>query len=583
MTNLSNIRHTIQNISEAIAAVIDADVTIIDKDFIRIAGTGSYSSLIGQQVPRNSLVCKLYDTKKPIFMKGKNINTYCQNCQRKESCLELASVAFPIFYKQEIIGSIWIIAFQEEQKEIILEKQGSFELFLQRMSMLIENTLASEAMHTKQISEANLIYEIIQNINDGVIVVDPENKIKLINNQVYDLLGLQDSCIGNKFNDIIRTKTLVDFHKKVEGQRDIWALYNSKYDIFYSVIPMSHNFIANNSMIIFRRVDAILDLAKDLEKASEYTGNIIGESKAMKVAKSLVIKAAKSDATVLLLGETGTGKELFARSLHNLSNRYDRPFIAINCASIPENLLESELFGYEKGAFTGALSSGKKGKFEVANGGTVFLDEIGDMPLTLQPKLLRVLQERTVERIGGCTSKNIDVRIIAATNKDLEQEVLDGRFREDLFFRINVIPINIPPLRERRSDILLYINYFLDQYCNELKIDKLDIKKEVYSIFQSYSWPGNIRELENVIEYAVNMCDGSVIEVEDLPPYIKQKNTNMVIDASNLSEMLEQYEKMIIKEMLDEYGSTKKAKELIAGKLGIGIATLYRKIHKHCL
>ena len=234
----------------------------------------------------------------------------------------------------------------------------------------------------------------------------------------------------------------------------------------------------------------------------------------MKKVYEIAKKVAPSSSTVLILGESGTGKEVLAKYIHFCSKR-EGPFVAINCAAIPEELLEAELFGYEKGAFTGAVKS-KPGKFEIAHKGTLFLDEIGDMSLKLQAKLLRVLQERQVERLGGNTPIKIDTRIIAATNKNLEEEVKNGNFREDLYFRLNVIPLHLPPLRERKEDIPLLATFFLKKICKREGIEEKEFSKEVLELLKSYHWPGNIRELENFVERLVILTDKKVIEPEDL-------------------------------------------------------------------
>jgi len=277
------------------------------------------------------------------------------------------------------------------------------------------------------------------------------------------------------------------------------------------------------------------------------------------------LKAAKTKATILLTGESGTGKELIAKAIHFESDRSKGPFIAINCAAIPENLLEAELFGYEKGAFTGALIS-KPGKFELANGGTIFLDEIGDLPLHLQAKLLRVIQDKTFERIGGTKSIKVDIRIIAATNKDLEEMVKDGSFREDLYFRLNVIPIYLPPLRERKEDIPLLIDHFLKKF-NEEYGKNINITKEAMEKLVNYSWPGNVRELENTIERLVILAEGNEITLNDLPFYIRQEDDTRITCVKlkeTLPSQLELIEKQAIKEALkaSNYNQTKAAKML---------------------
>lgn len=249
----------------------------------------------------------------------------------------------------------------------------------------------------------------------------------------------------------------------------------------------------------------------------EFADNgIIGESAVLAEVFRVLQKVAPTDSTVLVTGESGTGKELLVRALHARSLRAEKPFVPINCGAIPKELLESELFGHEKGAFTHAIRS-RAGRFEMADGGTVFLDEIGEMDQSLQVKILRVLQEKEIERVGGSGPRKVDVRIVAATNRDLEEEVAAGRFREDLYYRLNVIPLHLPPLRERRGDILLLVDYFLTRFCARKARPKLALSPQARRILLAYSWPGNIRELENFMERLSILVDGDVIRTEDLP------------------------------------------------------------------
>ena len=288
-----------------------------------------------------------------------------------------------------------------------------------------------------------------------------------------------------------------------------------------------------------------------------------------------------SDVTVLLQGESGTGKELFARAIHNQCEaRKDKPFVAVNCTALPESLLESELFGHEKGAFTGA-SSRRIGKFELADGGTVFLDEIGDMNPSTQAKILRVLQEREFERLGGNSLVKVNIRLISATNKNLDEEVQKGRLREDLYYRISVFPIRLPPLRERKEDISLLTAHFISRY-NKRENKKVDsISKESLRLLINYHWPGNVRELENVIERAVVVTAGPEIIPKDLPPHIVSSGSEKVTyPDETLPRWIEKMEVEILRKTLLEYeGNITKA----AKKLGIGRATIYRKAKKYNL
>ena len=246
---------------------------------------------------------------------------------------------------------------------------------------------------------------------------------------------------------------------------------------------------------------------------------IIGQSTTLKEVFRILMKVAPTESTVLVTGESGTGKELLVRALHDNSLRYDKPFVPINCGAIPKDLLESELFGHEKGAFTHAIRT-RPGRFELADGGTIFLDEIGEMDPTLQVKILRVLQEKEIERVGGNGVKKVDVRVVAATNRDLEQEVAAGRFREDLYYRLNVIPLHLPPLRERGGDILLLVDHFLKKFCRKRERKPLALSPDAAKCLSAYSWPGNVRELENFMDRVSILCDGPVVNVQDLPQKI---------------------------------------------------------------
>lgn len=314
----------------------------------------------------------------------------------------------------------------------------------------------------------------------------------------------------------------------------------------------------------------------DRTKPSISLDRIFGDLPVVAHIKALSERAAQSDSTILITGESGVGKEVLAQSIHYLSPRANGPFIAINCAALPEMLLESELFGYEEGAFTGARKGGKPGKFELANGGTILLDEIGDIPLTMQAKLLRVLQERALERVGGTRTINVDIRIIAATNQDLKKMVAEGRFRADLFYRLNVIGIHIPPLRERIDDLSRLIDIIGEKLYREKGITPKVIARETMELLMNYHWPGNIRELENVLERSMYLAEGSVVRPEHLPSYMFEKDLpNKRVQIKPLKEAVRQLEKELIEAALAEAGGNK---VLASELLGIPRATLYLRL-----
>jgi len=333
---------------------------------------------------------------------------------------------------------------------------------------------------------------------------------------------------------------------------------------------------------IYQMVKENRRLRKDVEAKYRF-GNIIGKSRRMHEIFETIQKVAPANATVLVEGESGTGKELVARAIHFNSPRRDEPFIAVNCSALAETLLESELFGHERGAFTGAVSM-KKGRFELADGGTLFLDEIGELSSNLQVKLLRVLQEKAFERVGGVRSVSTDIRVIAATNKNLKEEVAAGRFREDLFFRLNVVYLSLPPLRQRPEDIRPLVDHFIKKYAGEYRIEHpvTGVDRKVERMFYDYTWPGNVRELENVIERAMILCAGPTITVEDLPGEFRHSADNVLhiegIPAeAPLNETLAIIEKKMVERALQMTGNIQsQAAEL----LGIGKSGLNWKIKK---
>lgn len=323
-------------------------------------------------------------------------------------------------------------------------------------------------------------------------------------------------------------------------------------------------------------------LKRQLKKKYKFD-NIIGDSDGMQVVYSMIERVADTDSTVLVLGESGTGKELVAKALHYNSKRSDRPLVTVNCGAIPEELLESELFGHIKGSFTGAHAT-KIGRFDAADGGTIFLDEIGDMSLKLQVKILRVLQERRFEPVGSTKTHDVDVRIITATNQDLEKSVKDGRFREDLYYRLNVIPIYVPPLRERRSDIPLLIQFFLSRYNSEGGRSVSGVDDEAMNILLNYGWPGNVRELENLMERIVVLKGEGPISVKDLPPHLNgegaEANSGAMLfstEGVSFKEAVDQFERTLIIRALDKTGGNKNKAAML---LRLNRTTLVEKMKK---
>lgn len=351
------------------------------------------------------------------------------------------------------------------------------------------------------------------------------------------------------------------------------AIKAGAYDFLTKPLDLDHlNLIVKNALKGREQQKIISELQQKIKTGSS-TDGMIGKSSELSRVRALIEKAAPSKANVLITGESGVGKELVAKSIHDKSARKDKPFVIVHCAALSETLLESELFGYEKGAFTGADTQ-HKGRFEIADGGTIFLDEIGEINQSTQVKLLRVIQEKSFERVGGTQSIHVDVRIVAATNRNLEEEVKSGKFREDLFYRLNVVRIPMPSLRERKDDIPLLLHAFLREFNIENEKNIAGFDNRAKSAIMKYSWPGNIRELRNCVESAVVMCTGDEIKIEDLPASVREKGEEKVITIP-IGMTLDEAEMVIIQENLAACNGNKtKCAEI----LGIGRKTLHRKL-----
>ncbi len=424
------------------------------------------------------------------------------------------------------------------------------------------------------------INSLIENIPLGIAISNTDGYVTYANNKLLDMFGygkdeLLTQSISNIFEGYNKIKNIVLSNGYIEEEVYVKARTN-KIRFILSAYPIfDSNKRIKDIIYIFKDVKKERKLGNDIVSGRAiYTFNkIISMDKNFLKLIEFAKKIADSKSTVLIMGETGTGKEVFAQSIHNYSNRKDESFIAINSAAIPKSLIESELFGYVEGAFTGAKKTGQPGKFEIAHKGTIFLDEIGEMPLELQTRLLRVIEEGVVSRIGSGDPIAVDVRIIAASNKDLREEVAKGNFRDDLFYRLNVLPMTILPLRERIEDIPLLVEYFMGKISKRLNKKEVLITKEYMDILMNYSWPGNVRELENLVELIINL--------EYVPIEILAKNeTREIVSQRNLFNdlSLETMEKNHILNVLEiNKGNITEA----AKNLGIGRNTLYRKIEKY--
>lgn len=451
----------------------------------------------------------------------------------------------------------------------------------------IENLLLLKSANAEITRSYNNITAIIESMSEGLISFDKNGEITNINPVALKILGVQaEHCLGRPLKKILAVPVIVkDLLEHGKAVNDQEVLLDTKYGRLHFLLSgrpiLDQQQKVCGGVITLREIRNVHRLVANMVGArAQFTfADIIGQSPALLQSIQIAKTVARSMSSVLLQGESGTGKEMFAQAIHNASPRANGPFVAINCAAIPRDLIESELFGYEEGAFTGAKRGGRPGKFELASGGTIFLDEVADMPLDTQISLLRVLQEKQIFRVGGLKPIPVNIRVIAATNKDLKKEVERGNFRPDLYYRLNVISITIPPLREREGDIILLVHYFINKFSAMLKLPPNNLEPQAARALESYWWPGNVRELSNAIERAVNLAQGKTITMEHLPEPVQAMAKTIHPQAGEIMS-LERLERKIILEALESAGGNISR---CAKVLGIGRNTLYRKLKKYSI
>ncbi|EEW2345691.1 sigma-54-dependent transcriptional regulator, partial [Escherichia coli] len=573
---LMQIQPTIQRFARMLASVLQLEVEIVDENLCRVAGTGAYGKFLGRQLSGNSrLLRHVLETKTEKVVTQSRFDPLCEGCDSKENCREKAFLGTPVILQDRCVGVISLIAVTHEQQEHISDNLREFSDYVRHISTIFVSKLLEDQGPGDNISK--IFATMIDNMDQGVLVVDDESRVQFVNQTALKTLGVvQNNIIGKP----IRFRPLTFESNFTHGHMQHIVSWDDKSEL---IIGQLHNIQGRQLFLMaFHQSHTSFSVANAPDEP--HIEQLVGECRVMRQLKRLISRIAPSPSSVMVVGESGTGKEVVARAIHKLSGRRNKPFIAINCAAIPEQLLESELFGYVKGAFTGASANGKTGLIQAANTGTLFLDEIGDMPLMLQAKLLRAIEAREILPIGASSPIQVDIRIISATNQNLAQFIAEGKFREDLFYRLNVIPITLPPLRERQEDIELLVHYFLHLHTRRLGSVYPGIAPDVVEILRKHRWPGNLRELSNLMEYLVNVVpSGEVIDSTLLPPNLLNNGTTEQSDVTEVSEAhlalddaggtaLEEMEKQMIREALSRHNSKKQ----VADELGIGIATLYR-------
>ncbi|TEB05046.1 Transcriptional regulatory protein ZraR [Pelotomaculum schinkii] len=557
-------------------AALDASfcgIIVVDVDGQIVSVNEAAKRIFGQK-EKDLLGCHIENVSRGMYLTKVLKTGVCVTGQRMyigERCY--ISNHLPITYNGAIEGAVAVLQDITELQETTKELQST-----RQVMKLLETVLDSD-------------YECI-------VGVDTEAKITMLNQAYCKFLGVkQEEALGRNVQDVIENTRL---HIVLQtGHPEIGQIQRiNGHNAVCSRIPIKIDgkLVAAIGKVMFQDVSELRSLIKkvgQLQSELEYykeeiksyhetsysLQDIAGNSCSMRDLKKLTLRVAKNNSTVLIRGESGTGKELIAHALHSSSPRSCGPFVKVNCAAMPEELLESELFGYQDGAFTGARKGGKLGKFELANKGTIFLDEIGDMPMNMQVKLLRVLQEKEVERLGGNRTIKIDVRIVAATNRNLEKMVQEHLFREDLFYRLNVVSLNIPPLRERPEDIPLLADAVMKKLIRRLNCCRKALDVSAIDCLTTYHWPGNVRELENVLERILNIVEDEIITEDHVAPYLpKHDMVRVSKDVRPLKEVVEQLEKdMILKALEKTKGNCITASNL----LQVSKSTFYEKMSRY--
>jgi len=555
--SLDNIVSTMSNLTNLEYAIFDADSHLITstRTYLKRKGRTVHSASIEEVLTQGNIVVN-----KPGHMKS------CIGCRFVNNCPSTIEILSCIKINSIPIGVVSMTSFSQERHVTIEKNISNYVEIIDYISNLISMFASNESSKKDSQILHNAIDELITNEYEYFLLIDANGMLIYCNKGTNELLPYCDLFAQSIYQ--ILPKDVSDWILSVKKPIKRYFSLNTFNGLIYVSPLTSYDEVIGYSLKFEK--DKVLSVSTNFN----YLEKIISNDNIINEIKRKIIKLSTSSSSVLITGKTGTGKEMIAEAIHYTSNRKDNPFIPINCANIPDSLFESELFGYEEGAFTGAKKGGKQGIFELANSRTIFLDEIGELPLYLQAKLLRVLQNHTIQRLGSITPIPIDIRVIAATNRDLEEMIEENKFREDLFYRLNVIQIHLPPLIKRIGDIELLSNHFINVYNKRLNKKISSLSDEALETLKSYSWPGNIRELENCIEYALNMEETKIIQVSSLPTRI----THYVNSNSNIKDRVSETEYQLIINALDKNGWDVKGKEKAAKELGLSLRTLYRKL-----
>lgn len=598
MTVLMEVQGFAQAVADAIAAVAGVEVGMVDENLLTVVGSGKYARHIGRTLEPSSVSARALAQGRTMVIANPPHDDICRQCTQKDKCTDAADIICPIIIEGRPAGCVILVACTAAQKEILLGDMQRWINFLERMADLISRAFNERQQVARAENLARQLDVVFDSVSDGILTLDGSGMIVHANQAAAHLLKVsREQMVSQPVSEIfprLCAETLDDAgspelqtYSHVRGNREYWLA---------RVRPIADDCCPHGHVITFRGIEEIPRMVANYIRSERQStfDDILGSSPVIANVKKIAMRIARSDSTVLIQGESGTGKELIARAIHHENTRRKGPFVAVNCAAIPESILESELFGYEEGAFTGAKRGGKPGKFELADGGILFLDEIGDMSLHLQGKLLRAVEERMVDRLGGRKPVPVDIRIIAASNKELRKMSLRGEFRSDLDHRLAVIPIVMPPLREHKDDIPEYVDHFVAKYAEDLRKDVISVSPPAMAALMKYDWPGNIRELSNALEYAVNLTTGPVIGIDCMPFQVvcpsapggvpgSDSGRETQVRIANPSPGKRIITRRALEDALERYGTSTRAKEAIAAAFGVSRATLYRRLKEYGL
>lgn len=574
MSILKSIQPELQHIVDAMCAVANVDITIVDHNLCRMAGTGPLSLEHNSPVPENSAFSHCLATGEQYFISDPGDNVVCRGCSKFGRCGELAELCIPIKLGGKTLGVLGMCAFSEHARDNFVRNFKHYMQFENQLSLIISSMLNEHRYGILTEHQSSELDTLINAIDRGIVILSESGSPVKINRYLVEKLGCSshtipefETLVGNKNAHWMRSKGF-------QGEFGPVRLGGDDYII--SANPILLRKRQTGVVLVFSDFGKMQASVLQAERKNDVVtfSDIIGESETLVRARSQAQEVAGTDASVFLYGETGVGKEVFARAIHFSSRRKSDVFMPINCGAIPDTLIESELFGYEKGAFTGAGTSGKLGLLEICKNGTLFLDEVGDIPLSLQIKLLRTIEEKEIMRLGGSRPLRVNPRVISAAQSNLHDLLEEKNFRKDLFYRLNVVPIHIPPLRERDGDVMLLANAFLKRYCGVYQKNVVGFTDSCAHLLQRYDFPGNIRELRNIVEYAVLFERGRFITAE----CISEKITLLKKNSLTLAEQLKAFERSVIERELLQAGDSLRAKKEVAQRLGISLTTLYRKM-----